>query len=132
MNQKQPLQSMSVVRVELVKDWGHPYANREIDTPKDLVAVLRKFLAKTDREVFLTVNLSGINEINNINIVSVGCLTHTIVEPRDVFKAAILSNAFRIVVAHSLCGALHKLCYVKARFMWSRFNGNYFWRLMKA
>ena len=101
MNQKQPLQSMSVVRVELVKDWGHPYANREIDTPKDLVAVLKKSLAKTDREVFLTVNLSGINEINNINIVSVGCLTHTIVEPRDVFKAAILSNAFRIVVAHS-------------------------------
>jgi DNA repair protein RadC len=77
---------MSVVRVELVKDWGHPYANREIDTPKDLVAVLRKFLAKTDREVFLTVNLSGINEINNINIVSVGCLTHTIVDPRDYLK----------------------------------------------
>ncbi len=101
MNQNQPLQSMSVVRVELVKDWGHPYANREVDTPKDLVAILREFLAKADREVFLTVNLSGTNEINNINIVSMGCLTRTIVEPREVFKCAILSNAHKIVIAHS-------------------------------
>ena len=101
MNQKKPLESMNVVRVELVKEWGHPYANLEVDTPKDLVAVLREFLAKADREVFLTVNLSGTNEINSINIVSMGCLTRTIVEPRDVFKAAILSNAHKIVIAHN-------------------------------
>jgi DNA repair protein RadC len=92
---------MSVVRVELVKDWGHPYANLEVETPKDLVAILKEFLGKADREVFLTVNLSGTNEINSINIVSVGCLTRTIVQPREVFKAAILSNAFRIVIAHN-------------------------------
>jgi DNA repair protein RadC len=101
MNQKQPIKSVSIVRVELAKDWGHPYANLEVENPKDLASVLIKFLKKTDREVFLTINLSGINEINSINIVSVGCLTHTIVEPREVFKAAILANAFRIVIAHS-------------------------------
>jgi DNA repair protein RadC len=101
MNQKQPLENMSVVRVELVKDWGHPYANLEVETPKDLVAILKEFLGKADREVFLTVNLSGTNEINSINIVSVGCLTRTIVQPREVFKAAILSNAHKIVIAHN-------------------------------
>ena len=101
MNKKQPIKTVSIVRVELAKDWGHPYANLEIENPKDLASVLIKFLRKTDREVFLTVNLSGINEINSINIVSIGCLTSTIVHPREVFKAAILSNAFRIVVAHS-------------------------------
>jgi len=101
MNQKQPLESMRVVRVELVKDWGHPYANLEVENPDDLVAVLRQFLAKADREVFLTVNLSGTNGINSINIVSMGCLTRTIVQPREVFKAAILCNAHKIVIAHS-------------------------------
>ena len=121
MNRKQPIKNVSIVRVELAKDWGHPYANLEIENPKDLASVLKKFLQKTDREVFLTVNLSGINEINSINIVSIGCLTSTTVHPREVFKAAILSNAFRIVIAHNLCGAPHKLCYVELPVMWCSF-----------
>ena len=101
MNQKQPIVNISVVRVELVKDWEHPYARLEVEDPEHLVSVLRKFLGKADREVFLTVNMSGINEINSINVVSIGCLNRTIVHPREVFKAAILSNAHRIAIAHN-------------------------------
>ncbi len=101
MNQKHPIKNISIVSVELAKDWGHPYANLEVENPKDLASVLKNFLKKTDREVFLTINLSGINEINSINIVSIGCLTRTIVHPREVFKAAILSNAHRIAIAHN-------------------------------
>ncbi len=101
MNKKQPIRNVSVVRIELVKDWTHPYARLEVEDPEHLVSVLRKFLEKEDREVFLTVNMSGVNEINSINIVSVGCLNRAIVHPREVFKAAILSNAFRIAIAHN-------------------------------
>ena len=101
MNQKQPIVNISVVRVELVKDWEHPYARLEVEDPEHLVSVLRKFLGKADREVFLTVNMSGVNEINSINVVSIGCLNRTIVHPREVFKAAILSNAHRIAIAHN-------------------------------
>jgi DNA repair protein RadC len=100
MNQKQPIKNISVVRVELVKDWGHPYARLEIENPEHLVSVLRKVLGKADREVFLTINLSGNNEINSINIVSIGCLTRTIVQASEVFKSAILSNAHQIAIAH--------------------------------
>jgi len=101
MSQKQPIENVSVVRVELVKDWDHPYARLEVEDPEHLVSVLRKFLGKADREVFLTINLSGVNEINSINVVSIGCLNRTIVHPREVFKAAILSNAHRIAIAHN-------------------------------
>jgi DNA repair protein RadC len=101
MNRKQPIENISVVRVELVKDWDHPYARLEVEDPEHLVSVLRKFLGKADREVFLTVNMSGVNEINSINVVSIGCLNRTIVHPREVFKAAILSNAHRIAIAHN-------------------------------
>jgi DNA repair protein RadC len=45
--------------------------------------------------------MSGVNEINSINIVSIGCLNRAIVHPREVFKAAILSNAYRIAIAHN-------------------------------
>ena len=101
MKQKQPMENLSVVRVELVKDWEHPFTRLEVEDPEHLVSVLRQFLGKADREVFLTVNLSGVNEINSINIVSIGCLNRTIVHPREVFKAAILSNAHRIAIAHN-------------------------------
>ena len=101
MSQKHAIENLSVVRVELVKDWEHPYARLEVEDPEHLVSVLRKFLGKADREVFLTINLSGVNEINSINVVSIGCLNRTIVHPREVFKAAILSNAHRIAIAHN-------------------------------
>ena len=101
MNQKQHIETFSIVRVELVKDWEHPYARLEVENPEHLVSVLRKFLEKSDREVFLTINLSGANEINSINVVSIGCLNRTIVHPREVFKAAILSNAQKIAIAHN-------------------------------
>ena len=32
-----------------------------------------------------------------------GCLTNAVVFPREVFKAAILSNAYQIVIAHNHC-----------------------------
>ena len=95
--------SVNFVRVELVRDWGCQFAATEIDTPQDLVWVLKRFLGKADREIFLTVNLSGNHEINSIHVVSMGCLTNAVVLPREVFKAAILSNAYQIVLAHNHC-----------------------------
>jgi DNA repair protein RadC len=35
-----------------------------------------------------------------------------LVHPREVFKAAIAANAAAVVLAHNLCAATHKLCYV--------------------
>ena len=101
MSHKQPIENVSVVRVELVKDWDHPYSRLEVEDPEHLASVLRKFLEREDREVFLTVNMSGVNEINSVNVVSIGCLNRAIVHPREVFKAAILSNAYRIAIAHN-------------------------------
>ena len=101
MSHKQPIGNISVVRVELVKDWDHPYSRLEVEDPEHLASVLRKFLEREDREVFLTVNMSGVNEINSVNVVSIGCLNRAIVHPREVFKAAILSNAYRIAIAHN-------------------------------
>lgn len=96
-----PLESISVVRVELVKDKRSHYSAIKVEHPEELVEVLRKFLSKADREVFLAVNLGTRHEINSIHVVSMGSILSAIVHPREVFKAAILSNAYTIALAHN-------------------------------
>jgi hypothetical protein len=39
-----------------------------------------------------------------------------------VFKAAIAANAAAVVLAHNLCVAAHKLCYVQRRVMCSHWS----------
>ena len=57
MKQAELLKSVSVVRVELVRDSESEYAAVEVKYPERLVEVVRRFLGNADREVFLAVNL---------------------------------------------------------------------------
>lgn len=71
-------------------------------------------------EIFWGCRLTlGVGQRKEMNIVSIGTLTLSIVHPREVFKPAILLNAAAIIAAHNLCVAPHKLCYVASRVMWS-------------
>jgi DNA repair protein RadC len=93
--------SINIVRVKLVREKDAIYGPKTITGPEELASIVKRFLADTDREVFLTVNFSTANTINSIHIVSIGSLDRAIVHPREVFKAAILSNASSIALVHS-------------------------------
>jgi len=93
--------SINIVSVKLVREKDAVYGAKTITNPEELASVVKRFLADTDREVFLTVNFSTANTINSIHLVSIGSLDKTIVHPREVFKAAILSNASSIALAHN-------------------------------
>ncbi len=41
------------------------------------------------------------NEVNAIEIVSTGTLSSALVHPREIFKAAILSNAHAVILCHN-------------------------------
>ena len=93
--------TINIVRVKLVREKDVIYGAKTITGPEELASIVKRFLADTDREVFLTVNFSTANTINSIHIVSIGSLDRAIVHPREVFKAAILSNANSIALVHS-------------------------------
>ena len=57
--------------------------------------------APLDREHFVVLVLDGKNRVLGFNVVSVGSLTAALVHPREVFKAAILSNAAALILAHN-------------------------------
>ena len=53
-------------------------------------------------------------------IAATGTLDTILIPPREIYHAAILANAAAIVLAHNLCAAAHKLCYVERRVMCSQ------------
>ena len=57
--------------------------------------------APLDREHFVVLVLDGKNRVLGFNVVSVGSLTAALVHPREVFKAAILSNAAALILVHN-------------------------------
>ncbi len=101
MSDRKPFNNINIVSVKLVREKNAIYGTKAITGPGDLASVVKRFLADTDREVFLTVNFSTANTINSIHIVSIGSLDRAIVHAREVFKAAILSNASSIALVHS-------------------------------
>jgi len=52
-------------------------------------------------EVFVIITLDNANRLTGLFEVSVGSLNSSIVNPREVFKRAILNNAQSIVMAHN-------------------------------
>ena len=95
------LESISVVSLKLVREKDCYYSSRFIKNPSDLAQIVMKFLGQADREVLLTVNMSTANTVNSIHVVSIGTLDRAIASPREVFKAALLSNAANIALAHN-------------------------------
>ena len=71
-----------------------------IRTPMDLEQYLEPMKYMSE-ENFLALHLNVHHEIIGFHIVSQGSLSASLVHPREVFKAALLSNAYCIVVAHN-------------------------------
>ena len=60
-----------------------------------------EFLSQMDRELFCIVNLQADLTPINMNIVSVGSLNEALINPREIFKSAILSNAHSMMLIHN-------------------------------
>ena len=72
-----------------------------IRRPADVAAVVWEYLKEADREHFVVLFLDTKNRVTGIHTVSIGIIDSTLVHPREVFKAAILSGAAGIILAHN-------------------------------
>jgi DNA repair protein RadC len=88
----------------------------KIETPADILPLVRHY-ADRKQEHFLCATVNGANEILNVRVISIGLIDRSPVHPREVFADAVADRASGIIVAHNLCAATHKLCYVKRRVM---------------
>ena len=88
------------VAIRMVKE-PPLYSTDPVDSPDAAARLLSDALREYDREVFCVVSLDARLRPININIASMGTLNASLVHPREVFKAAILSNASSILLAHN-------------------------------
>ena len=72
-----------------------------LTTPQDAAAIFTRLLGDEATEVFGVLLLSTRRHVIAYFEVTRGSLNTTIVAPRDVFKAALLSNAAALILAHA-------------------------------
>jgi DNA repair protein RadC len=71
-----------------------------ISTPDDFEEYLEP-LKHMSEEHFVSLHLNAKNQVTGYHVVSHGTVSASLVHPREVFKAALLNNAYCIVVAHN-------------------------------
>ena len=77
------------------------YSKEPMNNPDAAIRVMNEFLSQMDRELFCIVNLQADLTSINMNIVSVGSLNEALINPREIFKSAILSNAHSMMLIHN-------------------------------
>lgn len=95
-------QYIPVYRIELVRERSLKVEpRRRVHNSEDVVAILRGELLKADREKLICLMLNAKNVVIGMDVVSVGTLTQSTAHPRELYKAAILSNAASIILVHN-------------------------------
>lgn len=96
MNYRIPMIKLSVVRDgSIVSDW------RGMTTSSDAATIVRLMLDSNDREEMVALMLDAKHRVVAVHSVAVGSLSMCIIHPREVFKAAIVSNAAALIIAHN-------------------------------
>ena len=91
-----------IYTTRLVRERTFDFATRDqLRSPADAAAVLGEYFQDRDREEFVVAFLDTANTITGLHVAPVGGLAAAIVEPRQVFKAAVLANAAAILIAHN-------------------------------
>jgi DNA repair protein RadC len=89
-------------RIALVREPGVKLAERpQLRVPAEAAPLLAQYIGDTDREVFAVALLTVRHRVLGLHTVSVGCLTSSLVHPREVFKPAILAGSAALLLAHN-------------------------------
>ena len=72
-----------------------------LSTPRDAAVLAGAMLADAHVEKVLALHLNTKHGLIGVHVVSVGTLDGSLVHPRDVFKAAVLSNAAGLILVHN-------------------------------
>jgi DNA repair protein RadC len=89
-------------RIALVREPGVTLAGRPLmRIPAEAAPVFAQYIGETDREMFVVAMLTVRHRVLGLHTVSVGCLTSSLVHPRELFKAAILGGSAALLLCHN-------------------------------
>ena len=89
-------------RIALVREPGVKLAEKpQVRFPAEAAPMLTQYIGESDREQFIVALLTIRHRLIGLHTVSVGCLTSSLVHPRECFKPAILASAAAVLVGHN-------------------------------
>ena len=92
---------VAVIHTEIVKEKEVLYGKGRFHNSDDAAEFAASFFEGTDREKVYICCVDEKNEPVSMELASVGTLCTVLVEAREVFKSAILSNAMGIFMFHN-------------------------------
>lgn len=92
------MKNIQNVKISLVKENAVSY---QVTDASDAKHFLQNYLQHEDKEHFVCLLLDTKNKIVATYTVAIGTSNQCVVEPREVFKAAILSNSSKIILGHN-------------------------------
>ncbi|MGE9943120.1 JAB domain-containing protein [Bariatricus sp. SGI.161] len=90
-----------LVRIHAVKEQNLPYGKRQLNTTQEVVEFSGQLLKDADREYVLVLSVDTKCAPVGIEVVSIGTLNQALIEPREIFKHAVLSNALGVFIIHN-------------------------------
>lgn len=86
--------------VRLVREACETHKPRSVRGPGDVYRAFSS-LSECDRERFYSVHLNTLHQVCGLELVTQGVLDASLISAREVYKAAILSNAGSIILIHN-------------------------------
>lgn len=77
------------------------YSETPINTPRDIGEIAYRLFGNLDREAIAIFNLKVDGQVASCHIAGVGTVDSCIAHPRELMKAAILTNASSIILCHN-------------------------------
>ena len=90
-----------IIREMKIRYKTHKYQIHKVDSPTAVIEISHKILKNQTQEIFIVFCLDSQNQVVGYYICTIGTVNESIVHPREVFKAAILSNATAIILVHN-------------------------------
>ena len=97
--------TIKMSKMELVKEGSFLYESdgekRKINSPRNAFDLVKEMFKGLDREMMVAAYLNTKNEPISVSKISIGSLNSSVVHPREILKAAILSNAASFIIYHN-------------------------------
>lgn len=93
--------TVPVVSTRLVCERDAPWPRTQVSSPDAVVAFFRAYFSDRCNEEFWIVLLNTANVVISLAQISTGGLAASIVEPRAVFRTAVLANAAALICVHN-------------------------------
>jgi DNA repair protein RadC len=92
---------LPIYKLKLVRDGSVTYPPVSMKHPQLAALFFHRLIGQADREHAAALFLDAKGQPTGSSILSMGSLTFTPLPAREVFKAALLTNAFSLILAHN-------------------------------